>query len=240
MNTRIGIRLALACMLAACIASSGRAQQTVFNVPSPDVLDKSNLYLETDQYLRTWKGDDEEAALFFLRGVYGVGSNVEVGLNSGAFDYLHASEPFLDATVKWRPLRTNLRETGDPGALGLFLGNNLGVGLRGDASGDERDYAYAAGFVTLPDLQTTISAGPYYVTRDVFGDERVGCQLTLVQPVSWMEGLSVAGDWQSGDGAYATGGFILSRSPWTFYAAYGFANDGRDGDVLTLELGYGF
>jgi hypothetical protein len=217
-----------------------RAQQTVFNVPAPDVLAKGSLYLETDQYLRTWKGEDEDAAFFFLRGVYGVGSNVEVGLNSGAFDYLHASQPFIDATVKWRPFRTNLRETGDPGALGFFLGNNLGVGLRGETSGDERDYAYAAGFLTLPDLETTISAGPYYATSEVFGDERFGGQLTLVQPVSWMEGLNLAADWQSGDGAYATGGFILSRSPWTFYAAYGFANDGRDGDVLTLELGYSF
>jgi hypothetical protein len=219
---------------------AARAQQTVFNVPAPDVLDKGSLYLETDQYLRTWKGDDEDAASFILRGVYGVGSNVEVGLNTGAFDYLHKSQPFADATVKWRPWRTNLRETGDPGAIGIFLGNNLGVGLHGDTSGDGRDYAYAAAFVVVPELKTTISAGPYYASEDVFGDERFGGQLTLVQPVSWTEGLSVAADWQSGDGAYATGGFVLSRAPWTFYAAYGFANDGRDGDLLTLEVGYSF
>jgi hypothetical protein len=142
--------------------------------------------------------------------------------------------------VKWRPFRTNLRETGDPGAFGLFLGNNLGVGLRGDTSGEERDYAYAAAFVVLPDLKTTLSAGPYFARNDVFGDERFGGQVTLVQPLSDVEGLSLAADWQSGEGAYASGGFILSRSPWTFYAAYGFANDGRDSDLLTLEIGYSF
>jgi hypothetical protein len=236
---RLGAPL-LAFVLFFSLSTAVRAQQTVFNVPAPDVLDKGRLYLETDQYLRTWKGEDEDAAFFFLRGVYGVGSNVEVGLNTGAFDYLHPSQPFVDATVKWRPFRTGLRESGDPGALGVFLGNNLGVGLRGDTSGDERDYAYAAAFVVLPDLKTTISAGPYYATRDVFGDERFGGQLTLVQPVSWMEGLNLAADWQSGHGAYATGGFILARSPWTFYAGYELANDGRDGDLLTLEIGYSF
>jgi hypothetical protein len=214
------------------LPTAARAQQTVFNVPAPDVLEKGRFYLETDQYLH-----DEDSAFFLLRGVYGVGANVEVGLNTGPFDYGHRSQPFADATVKWRPIRTKL---GDAVALGLFLGNNLGVGLHGDASGDGRNYAYAAGFVVVSDLGTTISAGPYFATRDVFGDERFGGQLTLVQPVSWMEGLSLAADWQSGDGAYATGGFILSRSPWTFYAAYGFANDGRDSDLLTLELGYGF
>jgi hypothetical protein len=222
----------LATLFLLSIPIAARAQQTVFNVPAPDVLEKGSFYLETDQYLHA-----EDSAFFLLRGVYGVGANVEIGLNTGPFDYLHASQPFADATVKWRPLRTNLGETG---ALGIFLGNNLGVGLHGDVSGDGRDYAYAAGFVVVPDLATTISAGPYFATRDVFGDERFGAQLTLVQPVSWMEGLSLAADWQSGDGAYATGGFILSRSPWTFYAAYGFANEGRDSDLLTLELGYSF
>jgi hypothetical protein len=222
----------LATLLLLSLSTIARAQQTVFNVPAPDVLEKGSLYVETDQYLHS-----EDSAFFLLRGVYGIGSNVEIGLNTGPFDYLHESQPFADATVKWRPLRTKLGETG---ALGLFLGNNLGVGLRGDSSGEGRDYAYAAGFVVVPDLETTVSAGPYFATRDVFGDERFGAQLTLVQPVSWMKGLSVAADWQSGDGAYATGGFVLSRVPWTFYAAYGFANDGRDGDLLTLEVGYSF
>jgi hypothetical protein len=80
------------------------AQQTIFNVPSADVLDAGKVYLETDQYFRPWKTDSDDAAFFFMRGVVGVGANVELGLNAGPFDYIHQNNPFIVFAGKWRPV----------------------------------------------------------------------------------------------------------------------------------------
>src|SRR5262245_49741833 len=137
--------LILFSLLGAC-TTVAHAQQTIFNVPSPDVLARGKVYLETDQYLRLWGSDSEDAAFFLLRGVGGVGSNVEVGLNSGPFDYLNSSTPFIDAAVKWRPVTRELVNGQDKGAFGFFVGTNLGVQVHGDDSGTVHDYAYAAGF----------------------------------------------------------------------------------------------
>jgi hypothetical protein len=230
-------RRLLASFALLAFASVASAQETIFNVPSPDVLDKGKLYLETDQYIQNWKSGQDDVGFGLLRGVYGVGSNVEVGLNSGPFDYYHSSVAFVDATVKWRPIQADFGE----GNYGLFLGNNFGVNVHGDSPHEQHDYAYAAGFVSLPETHTRLSAGPYYVTHDYFApEERWGAQVTLEQPIASVQGLTAAADWFSGDGAAATVGLIWTKGPWAFYAGYGFANTGRDDDLLTFELGYTF
>jgi hypothetical protein len=224
------------------LATASRAQETVFNVPSPDILGKGKWYFETDQYFRSWDTSSGNAAFFFARGVTGVGSNVEVGLNAGPFDYLHASVPFIDAAVKWRPLDVAFGENEkDKGSYGFFFGNNLGVGVYGSAEGDVHDYVYGAAYVVLPEWKTRFSVGPYYATENYFAsDGRFGAQITGEQPIPGCEGLTFAADWFSGDGAAATVGFIWAHGPLTLYAAYGFANQGRDNDLVTLELGFGF
>jgi hypothetical protein len=218
--------------LAALAGAPGTAgaQETIFNVPSPDIVARATLYLETDHYLWTWTTASGHAASFLVRGVYGVGHNVEVGWNAGPFDDVHASEPFVDATAKWRPLRA--------GAAGLVLGDNAGVGVRDQVSGLFRNVVYGAGFVALPGSKTRLSAGPYFATAHVFtARSRWGAQVTLEQPVPRVAGLELAADWFSGDGASATTGFIESIGRVVIYAGYGFANSGRADDLATLEVG---
>jgi hypothetical protein len=218
------MRLVAALVAVATLGALARGQETVFNVPSPDVLEKGRVYLETDQYV----GDDEGLGL--LRGVYGLTPDVEVGVNTGPFDYRHSSAVFVDGTVKWRPFASS--------SGGFFLGDHLGVNVHGDPAHDARDYAYAAGYVVLSRAGTRISAGPYYATEDYFAPEaRWGAQLTLEQPIAAVDGLTAAADWYSGSGAAATTGLVWARSPWTFYLGYGFANSGREADLLTLEVG---
>lgn len=234
-------RRLLAPVALVAVVSVARAQETIFNVPSPDVLDQGKLYLETDQYIQRWKSGQDDVGFGLLRGVYGVGSNVEVGLNSGPFDYYHSSVAFVDAAVKWRPFQVDLGQSDEKGSYGFFLGNHFGVNVHGESPHDQRDYAYAAGFVSLPETHTRVSAGPYFATADYFApEERWGAQVTLEQPIASVQGLTAAADWFSGEGAAATVGLIWTKGPWAFYAGYGFANSGRDGDLLTLELGYTF
>lgn len=214
-----------------------RAQQTIFNVPSADVLDRGKLYLETDQYLRFWDTDSDEAAVFLVRGVVGLGGNVEVGLNTGTFDYLHRSAPFVDAAIKWRPVHAEIGAEESPSTVSLIVGDHLGYSLRDGVSPRTRNFAYAAGAFRAA-TQTRIGAGAYHVTKHVFTDEdRFGVQLTAEQPVRAVKGLTLAADWFSGDGGYLTAGLFQAADRFTFYAGYGFANTGRDDDLLTLELG---
>lgn len=220
--------IVLSALAISCGVAVAAAQETVFNVPSPDVLGAGILYLEFDQYLTSHQPGASRDAFSLVRGVLGVGHDVEIGINTGAFDERRASAPFVDATVKWRPLHGR--------NSGVIVGDNAGVGAGGAASG-ARDIAYGAAFLTVPASRSRISAGPYCATRQVFGERRCGAQLTLEQPVPAVPGIELAGDWFSGRGASATLGVIVTIRRLALYLGYGFANSGRTGDLITLEAG---
>ena len=62
--------------------SAAHAQQTIFNVPSTDVLDRAKVYAELDvSFKPTDSAVLSEFSSFVPRVVAGVGSNIEVGLN---------------------------------------------------------------------------------------------------------------------------------------------------------------
>ena len=77
-------KLVAAGAFAAALAAPTLAQQTIFNVPSADVLDKGKTYLEADAL---WRPQDPSFGFFTMRGVYGFGSNIEAGANFGGFAF---------------------------------------------------------------------------------------------------------------------------------------------------------
>ncbi len=218
---------------------TGIAQQTIFNVPSADVLDAGKVYLETDQYFRPWKTESGRAANVFVRGVVGVGHNVELGVNAGPVDYIRRNNPFLVFAGKWRSFLLEFGDEKKPGAFGLYGGTHLGVGLGADVAGDFHNLTYGAVSLKVPRIETRIGVGPYFATRAVFGDHsRGGLLTTFEQPIPGIQGLVLAADWFSGRGGYVTPGLIYSRGPFTFYLAYGFANTGRRDDLVAFEVGF--
>src|SRR5262249_7969429 len=138
------------------------AQQTIFNVPSADVLEAGKGDLETDQYFCPWGTDSGRAASFFFRGVVGVGSPVEVRIHTGPFDYLHQSNPFIVFAGKWRPFLLEFGDAQQPGAFGLYGGTDLGVGLGGEVKGDFYNLTYGVMSLRLPVLATRLGVGPYF------------------------------------------------------------------------------
>ncbi len=54
------------------------AQHTIFNVPSADVLPAKTVYLEVDNYFRTWSTSSGTAHQIYGRGVVGVGGGVPI------------------------------------------------------------------------------------------------------------------------------------------------------------------
>ena len=217
-------------------AAPAAAQQTIFNVPSPDVLSAGSLYGETDWYLRPWTTNSGTARTFYVRAVTGLGHDVEAGLNAGAFDLDRAGASYLDAAVKWRPL---YREQA-AGAWGMIVGDHAGMGVQAPSAGHSRDLAYASLFGKESHSGVRLGAGPYWASKEYFGKEQRGGLVTLEIPVPGLPALSLSADWFSGPGGYATPGLVCSLGRWALYAAYGLANTGRQDDLLTLELGYTF
>lgn len=74
------------------------AQQTVFNVPSADVLDRGKVYGELDV---TYK-HSSDSATFTPRVVVGIGHRLEVGLNANGFGFPGEQSFTPTPTVKWK------------------------------------------------------------------------------------------------------------------------------------------
>ena len=234
----LAVRSFVPLLIVACIAGLAHSQETVFNVPSPDMLARGSVYLETDHYFRIDATENASDGFFYLRGVVGAGRDIEVGVNAGGFEYQNESSPYADLAVKWRPVQRTFTRGDAEGAWGLFLGDHVGFALRDVAPDEVRNYAYAAGYLVAPRTKTRISGGPYYATSSVFtADDEAGVQLTLEQPLARLRGLTLAVDWFFSDGAYATPGVLWTLGRCIVYAAYGIANDADVDNTITLEFG---
>jgi nucleotide-binding universal stress UspA family protein len=79
-------------------------QQTIFNVPTTDVLDKGKVYLELDASLKPIDGAVvPKFSSFVPRVVVGTGNEVEVGLNITGNVQPGPDSTTLVPTVKWKP-----------------------------------------------------------------------------------------------------------------------------------------
>jgi hypothetical protein len=213
---------------AVATASSASAQQTLFNVPSADVLDKGKLYFETDWL---WRPNAPSfAAGSPLRAVYGFGGNVEGGINFSGINTPGSSVPTASPAIKWQPYKSDAF-TATTGAFGLFF-------LRGSRDGNPAAMTYAHGSTKLP-TGTRLTAGGWWATSGYAGPgAEKGGLFGVEQPVT--SNLSVVADWYTGNNGlgYASPGLVVTAGRWAFYAAYSIKNGISKGNGLLLELGF--
>jgi hypothetical protein len=207
-------------------------QETVFDVPSADVLDKGKVYGELDGTVRPV----DPLATFTPRVVVGIGHGIEVGMN---FDGLSA--PTLDQleispTVKWRLWK------GKTSGWSFYIGDDLFIPVR-KRTYDAGNYVYAF-FAREWKHGTRIGIGGYDFTRNVVADaNRAGGQFTFEQRVS--NRLTLAAEWYTGNTAvgYVNPGAILKlNSKLTLYSAYQIGNAGvtKGNHQFLWEIGYIF
>lgn len=198
------------------------AQQTIFNVPSADILDKGKVYLELDA---TFRFNDTRSLNKFssavLRAVVGTGGNVEIGLNLTGNINPGADATTLASAVKWRAYNN------DEKGLAIVVGDNLLVPVR-NKTYRVGNYAYAQISKTIKETNgTRLTAGGYYFTKKVVSKAaRGGGQFSLEQPVN--KSLTVAADWFTGrhSAGYFTPGVIFKPHPrLTGYLGYSIGND---------------
>jgi hypothetical protein len=212
------------------------AQQTIFNVPSTDVLEKGKVYAELDASLKPTDGSDVvKFSSFVPRVVIGVGSNIEVGLNLTGNIQPGPDSTTLVPAIKWKAFQ---KESG----WAMVLGDHVFIPVRNRAY-DAGNYVYAEISRTFKS-GARITFGGYDFTRNVVaGANRAGGQFGFEQPLN--KTITFAADWFTGKHAagYFTPGIVFKARPRvTGYAGYSIGNQNASGGnhFFLLELGYNF
>lgn len=214
------------------LAAPLSAQQTIFNVPSGDVLDKGKVYVELDASLRPFA---PRFSAFVPRLVVGAGHRIEVGVNlTGNI------QPGLDSTTLAPSFKWRVYDGGKNGWT-LLLGDNVFFPLR-NRTYDAGNYSYAHLYKTFKP-GTRIGFGAYDFTAGVVAPKanRAGGQFTFEHPVA--KKITLAADWYTGNHAlgYLSAGAIFKPHPRvTLYAAYSLGNARiRSGNhFFLIEVGY--
>jgi len=218
-------------------ACDSLGQQTIFNVPTSDVLDRGKVYAELDVSFKTNNQDVVgRFSSFVPRVVVGTGGNVEVGLNVTGNIQPGSDSTTLVPTVKWKFYHNEKKD------LALFGGTNFYIPVRnrGYSFGT---YSYAALSKTIS--KTRLTAGGFVASANVFAPNAVrgGGQFGLEQTLNAK--FTIAADWITGKHAsgYFTPGLIYKPHPKvTAYFSYSIGNaDASCGNhFFLLEAGYNF
>ena len=217
--------------------SVAHAQQTIFNVPTTDVLDKGKVYAELDVSVKPTDGSlVPKFSSFVPRVVVGTGSRIEVGLNiTGNIQPGSDSTTFVP-TIKWKPY-----QGGDNG-WSFVVGNNLFIPVR-NRGYNAGNYVYAEMSKTFKS-GTRVTFGGYDFTRNVVSSaNRAGGQFGFEQPIR--RKVTFAADWLTGKhgAGYFTPGIVFKVGPKvTGYASYsiGNTNVSNGNHFFLLEVGYNF
>jgi hypothetical protein len=216
-------------------ASAGMAQQTIFNVPTTDVLDRGKVYIELDASFKTNTSPAVgRFSSFVPRIVVGAGHNVEYGLNMTGNVQPGSDSTTLSPTIKWRFYQNE--KTG----VSMIAGTNVFIPVR-DRAYNVGSYSYVAVSKTIN--KTRLTAGGYVASKSVFASNaaRGGGQFSFEQTVN--KRLNINADWISGKhgAGYFTPGIAFKPHPKvTGYLAYsiGNLNASNGNHYFLFELGY--
>jgi hypothetical protein len=207
-------------------------QETVFDVPSAEVLDAGKVYGELDGTVRV----SDPFATFTPRVVVGIGHGIEVGANFDGLSAPMLGELEISPTVKWRPWKD------ETSGWSFYVGDDLFFPVR-QRTYNAGNYAYAS-FAKQWKHGTRVGIGGYDFTRYVVANaNRAGGQFTMEQRLN--DRWTLATEWYTGKQAVGyvnAGGIIKLTSKFTLYAAYQMGNSGiTTGNHMFLwELGYNF
>lgn len=213
------------------------AQQTIFNVPTTDVLGYGKVYAELDA---SFKFNDQTAlrrfSSFVPRVVVGVGGNVEVGLNVTGNVQPGDDSTTLVPTVKWKFYENKKKDTA------FIAGSNVYIPVR-NRTYNIGTYSYLAVSKTIN--KTRLTAGGFVASKNVFASKavRAGGQFGIEHAVN--SKLTLAADWITGrhSAGYFSPGVIYKPHPKvTAYLSYSIGNDQavKGNHFFLFELGYNF
>ena len=219
-------------VLIIALAAPALAQETIFNVPSGDILDKGKVYGEFDFAYR-W---DQSVGTYTPRVVAGIGHRIEIGMNLNGISSPGPSQTTPTPTIKWKAY------DGGKNGWAFMVGDDVFIPAQ-NRSYDAGNYIYAEFAKTLK-TQTRLTFGALDFTSNVVANgNKAGGQFGIEQPVN--KRVTLAADWFTGNhssGYFTPGAVIKLSSKATAYAAYEIGNSGvsRGNHLLLLELGWNF
>ena len=224
-------------LLAPCVVHS---QQTIFNVPNTDVLEKGKVYVELDV---PFKPNNDPGNVvprfssFVPRVVVGTGGRVEVGLNLSGNINPGPDSTTLAPTIKYKAY------DGDDNGWSIVVGDHLFIPVRNKSYG-LGNYVYAEASKTFS-TKTRITFGGYHFSDNVVapGAQRAGGQFGFEQPIR--PKVVIAADWYTGkhSAGYFTPGLIFRpHSRLTAYAGYSLGNSNlkKGNHFFLMEVGYNY
>jgi hypothetical protein len=215
-----------------------KAQSTLFNIPSTDVVAKNKTYVEFDfiSHLESHKNGGFQG--YVPRVVYGLAKNLEIGANVAFTDALAPNQPVeLQPNIKYQ-----------------FYSNEKN-GVAASAGGIlYTPIAHRAGIDTFGMLYTTVSkkwrgnygprvtGGGYGLVGRANGNGNEGGAIAgYEQPLH--PKVSFVADWFSGKNrfGYVTPGFsfVITKTS-ALYAGYSIGNVGRKNNALFIYYGITF
>lgn len=218
-------------------AQNTQAQQTIFNVPSTDVLDKGKVYGELDVSFKVNNQRDvRRFSSFVPRVVYGVGGNVEIGLNVTGNIQPGSDSTTLVPAIKYRFYQNKKKD------VSIVAGTNVYIPVR-NRSYNIGSYSYVNASKTFNE-KTRLTAGGYFFSKNVVSTaSRAGGQFGFEHTVN--SKLVIAADYLTGKhaGGYFTPGIFYKPNPkTTAYFGYSVGNQNARGgnNFFLFELGYNF
>jgi hypothetical protein len=223
----------LICAVAFVIPSS--AQQTIFNIPSTDVLARGKLYAELDaSYKPSSQAAQRKFSSFVPRIVVGIGGRFEVGLNLTGNIQPGKDTTTIVPTIKWKAFENKKK------SFALIAGSSFSLPLR-KATYRFGTFSYLAGSQTFN--KTRVTFGSFVASKNVFAPNAVrgGALVGVEQSLS--QKIVLAADWISGrhTNGYLTPGLIYKPHPRVaayFTYSIGNSNAVKGNHFFLFEIGY--
>lgn len=233
----IAAALGLACAFTLLDGRSARAQSTLFNIPSTDVVAEKHVYLEFDFISHLESHADGGFQAYVPRAVFGVGKNLEVGANVA---FLDAAAP--DQTVELQPNVKYRFYNNEENGVAASAGGILYTPVANRAGADTFGLLYTVVSKKVKGAYgPRLTGGGYGLVGRANGNgNEGGAILGYEQPLH--SKVSFVADWLSGKNrfGYATPGLSFTLPRGSLYAGYSIGNFGRKNNALFVYYGITF
>jgi hypothetical protein len=208
------------------------SQSLIVGIPNAEVAPKGKLLLAHESQLNTWDFPQNKWTSFNF-SCYGIGHHIELCVT--AFNV--ASPASLNMSVSPGakmvfPFVADLKIAHD---FTLGVGQMMPISLDGKGFGS---WSYGIASIRFNKLNTRLTAGPSYGTRQIFGRSVLCLMLGYEQPLT--EKLSLVGDWYSGThdiGAYISAIQYNFTPEFTVITGYKIPNNALSGfHAYMLEI----
>jgi len=195
------------------------SQQTIFNVPSADIVEKNKIFIQHESQFRTKNPDSFINTTNYLS--YGVGKETELdatlfNLSSPSSNNLSLAIGFKNSKKIGYKLFKNIDST-------LIIGSMIPISLNDNGVGN---WTYAENSLYLNKTKTRVTGGVSYGTKQIFGKEIICFLGGFEQKIN--DRINIIGDWYSKNhnlGIAALGLSYAAPENLTFYGGLQFPNN---------------